>query len=426
MNLTPHSPDAEKAVLGSLMLDPDAIVMVSDTLKPDHFYKEGHRTLFKTILSLWEEGQATDSVTVTERSRQRGTLDEVGGITYITGLLYENPGAYLIEQHVSALRETFRLRALQQLARSIEGYVNGGKESAEILHMAEEKTSLLANEASDGRPLATIYMEEAESILSERMGGYIQTGFYNLDRMLGGLKAGGVIVLAARPSSGKSSVARDIVRNVLKQNKQVALLSPDQSGADIFRLEASLRSGVPLTTIKGRKYTLPEAEAWRSALRSYKTEIEERLLIDDRPLTLPSLVSRFRNAVSNGADLVVIDYMQLIDVPGLKASEEYSAVTAVTKAIKRLARECGVPALALAQLNRGSEGRANPRPIMSDLRSSGQIEQDADAILFIHRPHKEEPDPFEPVEFIIAKQKDGPTGICHLTFKREFSTFLDA
>lgn len=211
----------------------------------------------------------------------------------------------------------------------------------------------------------------------------------------------------------------------MRSGKKVALLSPDQSGADIYRLEASLKSGISLTHIKGRQYKLYEAEEWQRALHEFKNEAALSLMLDDRPLTLPSLTARFRSAARWGAAAVIIDYMQLVEVPGLKASEEYAAVTAVSKTIKRLTRETGIPALVLAQLNRMSEGRSNPRPIMSDLRSSGQIEQDADSILFIHRPNKEESTPLEPVEFIIAKQKDGPIGVVNLTFKREFTTFLD-
>jgi replicative DNA helicase len=241
--------------------------------------------------------------------------------------------------------------------------------------------------------------------------------------MLGGLK--GVVVLAARPSTGKSSLARDILRNLRGKGKKGALLTPDQSGADILRMEASLASGVNLTRIKSRLHTLQEGERWKRQLHAIRDALPAQTVIDDRPLNLPSLTARIRNAIRWGADLVVVDYMQLVDVPGLRASEEYAAVTATSKMVKRLARESGVPILMLAQLNRSSEARSNPRPIMSDLRSSGQIEQDADAIIFLHRPDMVSGDPIQPIEVIVAKQKDGPTGMIQLLFKREFSTFFE-
>ena len=416
-------PDAERAVLGSLLIDPDVIESVSEYLHTNHFYSEANRILYQTMLDLSSDGQFTDSVTVIERLRQQGKLDDVGSVPYILGLMDENPGAYIIDQHANIVVEAARLRDLQQYAVRIQSTISAGLASDEVLNEAEQALANINEDAAQTAMLSQEYLDEAESILNDQMGGYVQTGFYNLDRMLGGLK--GVVVLAARPSSGKSSISRDIARNIMKSGKKVALLSPDQSGADIYRIEASLRSGITLTHIKGRKYTLFEAEQWKTALHEFKSEAELCMMLDDRPLTLPSLTARFRSAARWGAAAVIIDYMQLVDVPGMKASEEYAAVTAVSKAIKRLTRETGIPALVLAQLNRMSEGRSNPRPIMSDLRSSGQIEQDADSILFIHRPNKEEPIPLEPVEFIIAKQKDGPIGVVNLTFKREFSTFLD-
>lgn len=416
-------PDAERAVLGSLIIDPDAIDNVSEFLQAEHFYHEGNRIIYQTMLKLSEEGMATDSVTLIESLRQSNKLDDVGSVPYILGLMDENPGAYIAEQHAEMVIEAARLRSLQNYATKIQASVASGEPSAEVLNLAEQTLAGINEEASNGTALSDDYMSEAISILNEEMGGYVQTGFYNLDRMLGGLK--GVVVLAARPSSGKSSVSRDIARNIMRSGKKVALLSPDQSGADIYRLEASLKSGITLTHIKGRKYKLYEAEEWKKALHEFKEEANLSLMLDDRPLTLPSLTARFRSAARWGAAAVIIDYMQLVEVPGLKASEEYAAVTAVSKTIKRLTRETGIPALVLAQLNRTSEGRSNPRPIMSDLRSSGQIEQDADSIIFIHRPQKEEALQLEPVEFVIAKQKDGPIGVVNLTFKREFSTFLN-
>lgn len=417
------APDAEQAVLGAILIDPDAVDIVSEFLAADHFYSEKNRVIYSTMLELAEAGYATDTVSVTEALRQKQKLEDVGSVPYIMGLIEGSPGAYIAEQHANIVVETHRLRQLQHHAMKVHSLIASGGDSSEVLNAAEQNLAELNEATQQSAELNQEYLVEAESILNEQMGGYVQTGFYNLDRMLGGLK--GVVILAARPSSGKSSVSRDIARNIMKSGKKVALLSPDQSGPDIYRLEASLKSGISLGKIKSRQYTLFEAEQWKTALHEYKSEVDTSLMLDDRPLTLPSLTARFRSAVRWGAHAVIIDYMQLVEVPGLKANEEYATVTSVSKAIKRLTRETGVPALVLAQLNRTSEGRSNPRPIMSDLRSSGQIEQDADSIMFIHRPNKEETTPLEPVEFIIAKQKDGPIGVVNLTFKRDFSTFLD-
>jgi replicative DNA helicase len=417
----PESPDAERAVLGAIFIDQDALGLVIETLRPDHFYGEKNRIIYQAIIDLDQSDNEPDVVSVTEHLRQAGLLDRAGSIPYLMGVMEDNPGAWLIEQHADIVREKARLRSLLQFSQMVKGLVSSGDPSEEVLNAAEQALANLEADASGSAPLVKMYADEAESILDEKMGGYVQTGFYSIDRMMGGLK--GVVILAARPSVGKSSLARDIMRNLRKRGKKGALLSPDQSGADILRMEASLASGIGLTKIKGRQYTLEEAERWRLALHHTRDTLPKLTMLDDRPLTLPSLTARFRSAVRWGAELVVVDYMQLVDVPGMKASEEYHAVTAVSKAIKRLTRETGVPALILAQLNRNTEGRSNPRPIMADLRSSGQIEQDADAILFLHRPDYGAPDPDVPVDVLIAKQKDGPTGTIQLMFRKAFSTF---
>lgn len=419
----PESPDAERAVLGAILIDHDALGSVSEYLRPIHFYGERNRIIYQAMLDLDEKGNEPDSVTLAEHLRQSGKLEQIGSIAYIVGLMEENPGAWLVHQHADIVVEKARLRDLLQYSQMVASLANSGEDSDEVMAKAETALSEIGLEAGGGAPLTRAYAEEAESILNEKMGGYVQTGFYALDRMLGGLK--GVVVLAARPSVGKSSLARDILRNLRKQGKKGALLSPDQSGADIFRMEASLMSGIELTKIKSRQYGLDEAERWRTALHRVRDEVPKLTHIDDRPLTLPSLTARFRSAVRWGAEIVVIDYMQLVDAPGMKANEEYATVTAVSKAIKRLTRETGTPALMLAQLNRNTEGRSNPRPIMADLRSSGQIEQDADTILFLHKPEFGSPDPDVPVDLLIAKQKDGPTGAIQLMFRRNMSTFWE-
>lgn len=419
----PESPDAERAVLGAILIDQDALGLVIERLRPEHFYVEKNRIIYQAMLDLDNSGNEPDVVSVTEHLRQAGLLERAGSIPYLTGVMEENPGAWLAEQHADIVREKAKLRSLLQFSQMVKGRIASGDPSEEVLNAAEQSLASLEAEATGSAPLVNLYADEAEAILDEKMGGYVQTGFYSIDRMMGGLK--GVVILAARPSVGKSSLARDIMRNLRKRGKKGALLSPDQSGADILRMEASLHSGIGLTKIKGRQYTLEEAESWRRALHHVRDTLPKLTMLDDRPLTLPSLTARFRSAVRWGAELVVVDYMQLVDVPGMKASEEYHAVTAVSKAIKRLTRETGVPALILAQLNRNTEGRSNPRPIMADLRSSGQIEQDADAILFLHRPDYGPADPDVPVDVLIAKQKDGPTGTVQLMFKRHFSTFWE-
>ena len=418
----PESPDAERAILGAILIDPDALPIVSEYLRPEHFYTERNRIIYQAILHLDNQGNQPDTVTLTEHLRQTNKLDQIGSIPYIMGLMEENPGAWLAEQHADIVMEKARLRQLMGYAQTIMGKINAGDPFNDVLGAAAQTLTELESGTQGATPLMKTYAEEAESILNENMGGYLQTGFYSLDRMLGGLK--GVVILGARPSVGKSSLARDILRNLRTQGHRAALLTPDQSGADILRMEASLKSGVDLTKIKSRQYTLEEAERWKAALYDVRDTLPTHTLIDDRPLTIPSLIARFRSAIRWGAELVIVDYMQLVDVPGMKASEEYAAVTAVSKLMKRLSREAGVPVLLLAQLNRNLESRSNPRPTMSDLRSSGQIEQDADTILFLHRPQWST-DPVVPVDVIVEKQKDGPTGVIQLGFTRRFSTFSE-
>lgn len=419
----PEAPDAERALIGAMIIDPDAFGIVSETVRPEHFYTPRNRTIYEAMLAMDTNAQEIDSVSLVEHLRQTQKLELIGSVAYIIGCMEENPGTWLAEQHAQILIEKHRLRNLLHYSLTIQSRINGGENSQEILGTAEQGLSTIGAETLGSKNLNSEYAQEAESILNEQMGGYVQTGFYAIDKMLGGIK--GVVILAARPSTGKSSLSRDIMRRITQRGKKVALLSPDQSGADIYRLEASYRSGVNLSRIKSRKYTLEEAELWKQELHKLRENLPRTTIIDDRPLTLPSLIARYRNAARWGAELLIIDYMQLVEVPGLKANEEYSAVTAVSKTIKRLVRETNVPALVLAQLNRTVETRSNPKPIMSDLRSSGQIEQDADSIIFLHRPKKDDILDKEPVKVIIDKQKDGPTGTVDIMFQREFSTFYD-
>jgi len=420
----PHSLEAERAVIGSLIIDPHMVTAVSEYLQPEHFYGDKNRIIYQAILELDNRGDVPDSVSIAEHLRAAKQLKRIGSINYIVGCMEENTGAYLVEQHADIVLENARLRGIIEYAEKIKGLALSGGSSSEVMSDAEHALAGLNVQTGSGLDLTRAYAEEAESILNEQMGGYVQTGFYGIDQMLGGLK--GLVILAARPSTGKSSLARDIVRNAARKGFKSALLSPDQSGADIFRLEASLASGVNLTRIKSRQYSIEEATRWRTELHRVRDTMPNSVLVDDRPLTLPSLTARFRNAVRWGANLIVVDYLQLVEVPGLKANEEYSAVTASSKMLKRLARENNVPVLVLAQLSRNVEQRSNPKPIMSDLRSSGQIEQDADSIMFLYRPNRDAPELREPVHCIIDKQKDGPTGTVQLTFHREFSTFYDA
>lgn len=422
MNL-PECPDAERSVLGGIIIDPTQLAAIQETLTPNHFYTQKNRIIYQAMLDIDTNNQDPDLITLTEHLRTRDQLDDAGSVPYLLGLMDTTPAAWLAPQHAEIIIQHARRRHLIEYAQKVQSQALITEDADNVITLAEQALADLTNNASGGTPSPATYSEEAASILNEDMGGFIRTGFYSLDRMLGGIK--GMCVLGARASSGKSSFSRDIARNVAQRGKRVAILTPDQSGADIYRLETSLRSHVPLDKIKSRSYTLEQAEKWRATLARVTTEYPKLVLVDDRPLTLPSLAARYRNAVRWGATLIIIDYLQLVDVPGLKANEEFASVTATSKIIKRLSRETGVPALALAQLNRGSETRSNPRPIMSDLRSSGQIEQDADSVIFIHRPNKYALDALEPVEFIVEKQKDGPTGIIQLVLRREYATFTE-
>jgi replicative DNA helicase len=419
----PRAPDAEEAVLGALIIDPTNLAAVSERLRPGDFYAEKNRVIFQAMVEMDQAGDTPDLVSLTEHLRKTRSLDKAGSIPYLMGLGDKAPGgSYLAEQFADIVIDKSRLRELVSFSQYVHTRALSGDEASAVYADATLKLGDLGYHDSGGGELHQRYADEAEALLEDEAAGYVPTGFVQLDRLMGGVK--GFTVLAGRPSQGKSTLARDMLRNAAARGQKVALFTPDQSGGDIYRLEASRLSDVSLAKVRAREANPRELERWRDALRGVRETFHLTFKVDDRPLTLPSLVSRARAAAQWGAELIAVDYLQLVDVPGLRADGEYHAVTASSKAIKRLARELGIPILVLAQLSRAVESRRDPRPMLSDLRSSGQIEQDADTVMFVYRANPSG-NPIEPVDVILAKQKDGPTGMAQLLLHKAKTTFTE-
>lgn len=421
----PISKDAEDAVLGSVLLDPGAIEEI-EFLEADDFYSEKNRLVWNAMQGIKGNGGIIEMVSVVEALRQQGKASEVDP-AYIMGLMEGTPNSAAILQYADIIRGSREKRRLLDLANRVKHEVTSTDTPVDevITGLEQDLTMLKVSRVKQGDPN---YADEALSILDKDSGLYIKTGYPTLDKVIGGLK--GFIVIGGRPSMGKSAFLRDLLRAQAHRDKKVALFSQDQPGSDVYRFEASLRSKVPLEKIKNGTANEHEVERWRTVVAGMKRDFKERFAVDDYPYNITQLASRIRAAVRWGATLIGVDYLQLIGVPGGKAVDFQANASHVSKTLKHLAQELRVPIIALAQLNRNVEARANKRPMLSDLRETGQIEQDTDAVMFVFRPsyyERQESGGEEPLEaiaeIIVAKQKDGPTGTVRLKFDTKLVTF---
>lgn len=422
----PTNKDAEDCTLGAVLLDPPAIDDI-EFLEVDDFYSEKNRHVLTAMREIQASGGIIEYVSVVDVLRRKGLLEEVD-LAYLLGLMEGTPYASAIVQYATIVKQNSEKRKLLQLANQLRSDITTQDKSVDEL-VSDVEQGLSRFGLSRVKPGPRNYAEEALEILNddEERTSYISTGLPALDRIIGGIA--GFVIIGGRPSMGKSALVRDILRAQANRRKRVALFSQDQSGTAIYRFEASLRSGVPWDSIKNGSASQREKERWRSAveeLRSFK----EVFAVDDYPYNINQLTSRIREAVRWGATMIGVDYLQLVSVPGGKAAEFQANAQHVSKALKHLVQELRVPIIALSQLNRAVELRSNKRPMLADLRETGQIEQDAETVMFVFRQsyyERQESGGAEDVEtiaeVIVAKQKDGPTGTARLKFDTHFATF---
>ena len=429
----PHSVEAEQAVLGAMLIDERCIPAVIEALRPDDFYLRQNREIFETIYSMFNFSVTVDPVTVLDRMKQSGVYDENSSRSYLLQLMEVTPTAANVMEYVGILKDKSLLRRIAETAGDLTAMVQEGSGSAqEVLEAAEQRIYAIrqGRSAQGLEHISSVILEVYERLneLAARGSAVpgLSTGLPNLDRAIAGLNDSDLILLAARPGMGKTSMALNMVLHVGKTTgKSVAVFSLEMSREQLaMRLisgEAFVDNG-HLTT--GR---LSEEEWERIAAASASLN-ETNILIDDNPsLTVADMNAKCRRVDNLG--LVVIDYLQLMTAAGgdvhHSGENRQQVVSDISRALKIMAKELKVPVLCLSQLSRGPESRQDKRPMLSDLRESGAIEQDADIVLFLYRDdyYNEDSENHNQAECIIAKNRHGETGKVYLQWLPEYTTF---
>ncbi len=436
--IPPHNNDAEISVLGSVLLDSDALIQLSDSVSAEMFYREGHRKIFTCMRGLQERGEPIDLVTLSDELKTRGQLDEVGGLSYLIGLSEQVPTAAYAEHYARIVQEKYTLRTLiqasgrvMQLAYEAQLPLEDLLDRSEklIFEVAEQKKSAESTQAMSDVVHDTF---EYITLLHSNKGipDGVASGFRDLDEQISGFQKGSLNVLAARPSMGKTAFALSIAQNVaLRGEKAVAVFSLEMPAVQLALRMLCNEGRVDMNRIRSGQ--LGERDFERLAHAAGRLA-EAPMIIDDEPdLTVNALRSKLRRISSQHGQLglVVIDYLQLMSGSNKNGGGEnrQQEISLISRQLKNIAREMEVPIMVLSQLSRAVEQRPNHRPMLSDLRESGAIEQDADIVMFIYRDeyYNKETDQQGIAEIIIGKQRNGPVGTVKLQFHSSHVRFND-
>lgn len=434
--IPPQNIEAEQSILGGLLLDPESFDQVGDLLEVDDFYNPQHQVLYSAIQDLRSKNQPVDLVTITNYLQTRGKVDDAGGFEYLALLLEKTISASNIGTYAQIVHEKSLLRKListstQIIERayspeSLEVDVMLDQAEAEMLKVGEKKASQGLVGSMEIVKSSIQKIEELYSKKADLTG--LSTGFRDLDKMTAGLHPGELTIIAARPSMGKTAFSLNLAQAVaVRQKRTVAYFSLEMGKESVMMRMLSSESKVSMSEIRNGRI---QDSSWPRLIQSAGLLSEAPLFIDDTsgisPFEIRARCRRLK--AKHGLDLVMIDYLQLMDLK-LRVESRERAVSEISKNLKVLAKELQIPVVALAQLNRGVEGRADRRPMLSDLRESGSIEQDADVIMMLYRDDyydKQDPEKQGHAEVIIGKQRNGPTGTVHLKFDAKINRFLDA
>jgi replicative DNA helicase len=431
--IPPHNLDAEQSVLGAMLESREAIANVIEIVKPDDFYKPAHTEIYDTILTLHSQGEAVDAITVADELARRGTLQEIGGKPYIHGLLEAYPTATAAGHYARIVDELAILRRLvdagnrvQEIGFSMPEDVSSAVDEAEgIIYDVGDRR--LKDDYLPIRQLLTENMEMIETLYErgENVTG-LATGFSDLDDMTSGFQPSNLIIVAARPSMGKSSILNDFaLHSALKQRQPVVVFSLEMSRHEVVQRMLASDARVDMQRIK--KGSLQEQD-WTRLSAALGRLAEAPVFIDDSAnVTLMEMRAKCRRLKGrHGLGLVVIDYLQLMQSPK-KSENRQQEVSEISRALKIMAKDLDVPVVCASQLNRGVEYRSDKRPLLGDLRESGSIEQDSDLVMFIYRDEVYNPDSEQKgeAELIVAKHRNGPTGLLRLAFMNQYTKFAN-
>ncbi|MCA1644900.1 MAG: replicative DNA helicase [Chloroflexi bacterium] len=432
LSLPPHSIQAEEAVLGSILKNPASMVRVSDFLKPEDFYQQRNRHVFRAMLSLFADGKPIDYHSTADTLQQQGAYEASGGLLYLSELNLATPSAAHIEHYGRIVERTSIMRQLIAKAQTIAEIAYRDNLAPEVaLEKAEQLIYGIAEKrvTRDFRSLEDVlteYMEQIEALQDGEATRYgIPTGYMDLDKLLGGFQRTDLIILAARTSVGKTSFALNLAVNAaVKHNATVAIFSLEMAAEQLASRLLSMESGVDSPRIRSANLNEQESRKLDAAMNHLA---RAPIWVDDTPsIPIMELRSKARRlAAEHTLDMIVVDYLQLIASEG--GESRVQELGQISRALKALARELRVPILALSQLSRAVEQRTPHIPQLSDLRESGALEQDADVVLFIYRDEKYNPDTDKKgvADIIVAKHRNGPTGQVQLLFLERTTKFLD-
>ena len=433
--IPPHNLDAEKSALGIMLLSQEKVNAAIQMLKPSDFYNEGHGNIYQSIQNLYNKSAPVDLISTSEELRRMGKLDVIGGMTYLAKLTSAVTTTLNIEYYLKIIKDKSLLRSLiEKSSQTIDAAYDDGEETSTIVEMAEKNIFEITQGAFNKGlvPLKEVLLESYK-LMEQRAanpGGLtgMTTGFIDLDYKLSGMQKSDLILLAARPSMGKTALMVNITLNAaLKGDAKVAVFSLEMSKEQLSHRMISSISHIDLQRVIGGRIAQDEWGIIANAVNSLESLV---ISIDDTPAISPLEVKAKcrRMKAERGLDLIVIDYLQLMEMGG-KSDNRQQEISAISRALKGIAKELDVPVVALSQLSRAVETRGdnNKRPILSDLRESGAIEQDADVVMFLYRDDYYHKDSEKPNigEVIIAKHRNGPTGVVELLFKPEYTKFVN-
>lgn len=431
----PQNVDAEMSVLGGMMLSKDAIADVIEILRSTDFYRPAHASVYDVVVELFGRGDPADAVTVGAELKRKGELERIGGLPYLHTLVATVPTAANAAYYAGIVREQAQLRSLVEVGTRIVqlGYTTDGADVEGLVNLAQSEVFAVSEQrnSTDYVTLEQVVPELYEELErnANRDGGLdgVPTGFSELDAKLNGLRAGQMIIIAARPGGGKSTLAMDICRSCAVHNsKAAAYFSLEMNRTELSMRLLAAESRVFLDRmIKGEL----ETRDWQEIARTLDKISQAPLIVDDSPnMTMGEIRAKSRRMKQQfDIQLIVIDYLQLLTSGGKSVESRQQEVSEFSRSIKLLAKELEIPIVAVAQLNRDSEKRNDKRPQVADLRESGSLEQDADVVLLIHREDmfNENTEKQGMADIIIGKQRSGPTGIVELAFQGHFSRFAE-
>ena len=430
--LPPQNIEAEQSVLGSLLIDPDAIIKIANFMQPDDFYRETHQMIYGAIVALHERREPADLITVVDGLERREQIETVGGAAYLTSLINSVPTSIHVEHYAHIVERTSIMRRLIAAAGEIAAlaYQEEG-EVDEVIDQAEQilfdvSHRRISKSLVPIRDVVREYYERIEFLVEhqdETLG--VPTGLIDLDRLLGGMQPSDLIIVASRPGVGKTSLALSIASNAaLKNDAVVALFTLEMAGEQLVQRMISSRTGIDAQRLRLGRI---EDTEWDQFTRASSVLSEAAIFIDDTPSPSPMEIrtKARRLAAEYDLDLIVIDYLQLMQGGSQRSENRVQEISYISRALKGLARELNVPVLALSQLSRAVESRQDKRPVLSDLRESGSIEQDADVVMFIYRDEIYDEDTARAniADIIVAKHRNGPTATIALRFDPHLTQF---